>query len=220
MSFVQAAKEYGLPRVASIQNVYSLLSRVDYETSLIEVCCKQHCDVGLMAYSPLAGGILTSKYAADPEGTKGRFNLFPGYMARYKQSSACEAVAKYSAVAAEAGMTPAELALAWCASRPHVTSTIIGATSVEQVPSPARPSCTGMHCALRITQRPLSIACSALRIAHCMFHRWSRPGGRRRAVGPVQLRQNIGAFEKEFTPEMNDKIEAIYRKYKDPAKNP
>ncbi len=72
--------------------------------------------MGLLAYSPLAGGALSGKYiSSNPDGA--RFNLFPGYMERYNKSLAKEAVALYCEVAAKHGMTPSELALAWCRSR-------------------------------------------------------------------------------------------------------
>lgn len=64
---------------------------------------------------------------------RSRFNLFQGYMARYNQSLAREAVARYAEVAAKHGLTPAALALAWCKSRWFVASTIIGATTMEQL---------------------------------------------------------------------------------------
>lgn len=91
--------------------------RVPFETDLSETC--RHHRVSLLAYSPLAGGTLTAKYNRLSEEAlkKSRFNLFPGYMARYKESVVQEAVGKYSKVAEKYGLTPTELALAWCKSR-------------------------------------------------------------------------------------------------------
>ncbi|GLJ53894.1 hypothetical protein SUGI_1151270 [Cryptomeria japonica] len=135
MEFVNAAKLEGLPKIISIQNNYSLLVRCHFEVDLAEVCIPQHCNVGLLAYSPLAGGALTGKYT-NPDSTaakKGRFNLFPGYMSRYTKSLAKEAVDKYMQVARKHGFTPVELALGFVRSRPFVTSSIIGATSMEQL---------------------------------------------------------------------------------------
>ena len=125
------------PKIASIQNSYSLLVRSDFESGLSEVCSPRHCNVGLLAYSPLAGGILSGKYS-DSYGGGGsveaaRLNIFPGFMERYKKSIAQEAVAAYIDVAAKHGLTPTQLSLAWCYSRPWVASTIIGATTVEQL---------------------------------------------------------------------------------------
>ena len=120
-----------LPKIISIQNSYSLLVRVQYETDLAETC-RRH-NVGLLAYSPLAGGSLSNKYNDGSATIKDRFNLFPGYMARYSESLVKSAVLEYSAIAAKYGMTPSELALAWCYSRWFVASTIIGATSLKQL---------------------------------------------------------------------------------------
>lgn len=79
MRFIQAAEQSGLPRMASIQNVYSLLSRVQFDTNLAEVCAPRQCNVGLLAYSPLAGGALSGKYIKGGEDLpKARFNIFPG----------------------------------------------------------------------------------------------------------------------------------------------
>lgn len=127
----EAEKRGDLPRICSIQNSYSLLVRSDVENGLTEACSLE--DVGLLAYSPLAGGILTGKYAGDEPPPGARLNLFPGFMPRYRQSLAREAVSEYETVAAEFGLSPAELALKWCYSRPHVASTIIGATSEAQL---------------------------------------------------------------------------------------
>ncbi len=91
--------------------------RVPFETDLAETC-RNH-KVSLLAYSPLAGGMLSAKYnrLSDEALAGARFNLFPGYMARYKASLVQEGVAKYAAVAEKYGMTATELALAWCKSR-------------------------------------------------------------------------------------------------------
>lgn len=127
-----AAEKYGLPKIVSIQNSYSLLVRGSFETDLAEVCAPRQMNVGLLAYSPLAGGSLSGKYIKgnDP---KARFNLFPGYMERFNKSLAREAVAEYAAIAQKYGITPTQLALAFCKSRWFVASTIIGATSLPQL---------------------------------------------------------------------------------------
>ena len=120
------------PRIVSIQNSYSLLVRKDYEAGLAEAC--YHHNVGLLPYSPLAGGILTGKYRNKDELPKdGRLMLFPGFMDRYLDSLNEEAANAYGDIAEEAGMTPSELALSWCYHREHVASTIIGATSIKQL---------------------------------------------------------------------------------------
>ncbi|GFR52902.1 hypothetical protein Agub_g15546 [Astrephomene gubernaculifera] len=131
--FCHLARAAGLPMIQTIQNAYSLLVRVPFETDLSETCRRHH--VSLLAYSPLAGGMLTGKYdkLSAQQLQAARFNLFPGYMARYKQSAVQEAVREYDRVAAKYGMSATELALAWCKSRWFVSSTIIGATSMEQL---------------------------------------------------------------------------------------
>ena len=120
------------PRIVSVQNSYSLVVRKDYEAGLAEAC--HHHRVGLLPYSPLAGGSLTNKYAdrdAVPPGS--RYSSFPGYMARYYGSQNEKAVRAYAAVAAGRGMKPSQMALSWCYHRKHVCSTIIGATSLDQL---------------------------------------------------------------------------------------
>lgn len=130
--FAHLAASAGLPKIQTIQNAYSLLVRVPFETDLAEAC-RRH-NVSLLAYSPLAGGSLSGKYNTGKEDTsKSRFNLFPGYMARYNASLVKEAVGEYAKVAAKHGMTPTQLALAWCHSRWFVASSIIGATSLAQL---------------------------------------------------------------------------------------
>ncbi|PSC73609.1 aldo-keto reductase-like [Micractinium conductrix] len=134
MRFIQAAEQAGLPRIVSIQNSYSLAVRGSFETDLAEVCAPRNCNVGLLAYSPLAAGSLSGKYIeGGAAAEKGRFNYFPGYMARYNKSLAKEAVQEYVAVACKHGITPVQLALAWCNSRWFVASSIIGATSITQL---------------------------------------------------------------------------------------
>jgi aryl-alcohol dehydrogenase-like predicted oxidoreductase len=123
MKFSQLASTLGLQKLVSIQNSYSLLTRSDYESGLTEVCSPRNENVGLLAYSPLAGGILTGKYFDPNVASTSRLNLFKGYMERYKQSLSVAAVEKYRDIATKYGLTPAELALAWCYTRDHVAST-------------------------------------------------------------------------------------------------
>lgn len=133
MKFTEAAERLGLPRIVSVQNSYSLVTRSDTENGLTEVLSPRNEDVSLLVYSPLAGGILTGKYRSSDCPKSARLNLFQGYMERYKQSLCTEAVDKYCELADSLSMTPTELSLAWCYSRSHVTSTIIGATSLSQL---------------------------------------------------------------------------------------
>ncbi|KAL0433292.1 UNVERIFIED_CONTAM: protein tas [Sesamum latifolium] len=135
MEFVHAAKVEGLPKIVSIQNNYSLLVRCKFELDLVEVCHPNNCNIGLLAYSPLAGGALSGKYLdTDSEAAKrGRLNLFPGYMERYNKSMAKEVTAKYLEVAKKHGLSLVELALGFARDRPFVTSSIIGATTIDQL---------------------------------------------------------------------------------------
>ncbi|GMY27127.1 protein tas [Fagus crenata] len=135
MEFIHAAKVEGLPKIVSIQNSYSLLVRCHFEIDLVEVCHPNNCNIGLLAYSPLAGGSLTGKYidTNSEAARKGRLNLFPGYMERYNKSIAREATVKYLELAKKHGLTPVQLALGFARDRPFMTSSIIGATSVEQL---------------------------------------------------------------------------------------
>jgi aryl-alcohol dehydrogenase-like predicted oxidoreductase len=119
-------------KIVSIQNSYSLVVRKDYEAGLAESC--YHNDVGLLSYSPLAGGSLSGKYRDVNNIPKGsRLTLFPGFMDRFLGSSNEAAVNAYCDLAVESGLTPTELALSWCYHRELVTSTIIGATTMKQL---------------------------------------------------------------------------------------
>lgn len=135
MEFVHAAKVGGLPKIVSIQNSYNLLTRCRFEVDLVEVCHPNNCNIGLLAYSPLGGGILTGKYL-DPDSEaakKGRLNLFPGYMERYMKSYSKEVTVKYVDLAKKYGLSPIQLALGFVRDRPFVTSSIIGATTLDQL---------------------------------------------------------------------------------------
>jgi len=129
--FVKQAEMKGLPRIATIQNLYNLTAR-HYETSLLDETCFRE-DVSLLAYSPLAFGQLTAKYHDNPE-ARGRLTIFPPtWSPRYLRPAVLSAVAQYTQLARDNGMTPTQLALAWCYSRWFVASTIIGATSLAQL---------------------------------------------------------------------------------------
>ena len=129
MTFLRHAEASGLPRVQSIQNAYNLVNRT-FEVGLSEVAERE--SVGLLAYSPLAQGYLTGKYrgGALPQGS--RKQLF-NRMGRYETPGAGPAIEAYLDLAGEAGLDPAQMALAFVASRPFVTATIIGATTLAQL---------------------------------------------------------------------------------------
>ena len=129
MKFLQYAAIAELPRVMTVQNPYSLLNRT-YEVGLAEISHRESC--GLLAYSPLGFGVLSGKYlgGARPEGA--RITRWPEY-ARYTNPRAVEATEAYVELARRHGLDPARMALAWVHARPFLTSTIIGATSMEQL---------------------------------------------------------------------------------------
>ena len=128
--FVKQAERHGLPRIVSIQNGYHLANR-GFEQALDETCFREN--VGLLAYSPLAFGQLTGKYLDDPAAS-GRLTIFPAsWSPRYLRPAVMEAARRYAALAVANGMTPTQLALAWCYTRWFVASTIIGATNLTQL---------------------------------------------------------------------------------------
>ena len=129
MEFLRIAKEYNLPRVASVQNCYNLINR-GMEFGMTEVLYREN--VGLLAYSPLAFGHLTAKYIDDPA-AQGRVTMFLGYAQRYKKPNVVPASAAYAQLAREHGMTPTQMALAFVYHRWFVSSTIIGATTMAQL---------------------------------------------------------------------------------------
>jgi len=129
MEFLRLAREHGLPRIVSLQNAYHLMNRV-YESGLAELCHRER--VSLLPYSPLAFGILSGKYLADPL-ANGRVTLFAGFAQRYTKPNVAPAVAAYVDLARRHALTPAQLALAFVYSRWFVASTIIGATSLAQL---------------------------------------------------------------------------------------
>lgn len=127
MQYLQLSDIHGLVRMASIQNEYNLLRR-QFDLDLAEVSWFE--DVSLLAYSPLATGLLSGKYlnGAMPKGSRGDL----GAMWRLNPQSD-KAVAAYVALAREHGLDPCQMAIAWCLSRPFMGSVIIGATSMDQL---------------------------------------------------------------------------------------
>ena len=131
MRFLQLAQTMGLPRIVSVQNPYSLLNR-SYEIGLSEISHREGC--GLLAYSPLAFGMLSGKYLHGARPQNARLTLYERFD-RYSNPRAIKATEAYVTLAKEHGLEPAQLALAYVNSRPFLTSTIIGATSLEQLRS-------------------------------------------------------------------------------------
>lgn len=118
-----------LPRVASIQNPYNLLNR-SFEVGLAEIALREEC--GLLAYSPLAFGVLSGKYRHGQSPDNARLTLFSRF-SRYKKPIAFEAVERYAQIAEQAGLSLAQLALAFVNQQPFVSANIIGATTLAQL---------------------------------------------------------------------------------------
>ncbi len=129
MKFLQVAKEKNLPRMMSIQNVYSLVNRV-FDIANSEVSIRENC--GLLAYSPLAGGRLSGKYI-NQQPKNARYTLWPSRFDRHHTKRGEMAIAKYVDLAKKYNITPSTFANAYVNDRPFVTSNIIGATTIEQL---------------------------------------------------------------------------------------
>lgn len=127
--FIKHAQHQGLARIASIQNPYSLLNRT-YETGLDEFSHLEQ--VSLLAYSPLAMGMLSGKYlnGMRPEGA--RLTLYTRFT-RYSNPQAEAATAQYVKLAHDHGLSPTHLALAWVNQQRSVASNLIGATTLAQL---------------------------------------------------------------------------------------
>ncbi len=134
--FVRLAEQHGLPRVATTQNPYCLINRT-FENGLDETC--HRLNVSLLAYSPLGFGLLTGKY--DATGTEGpqappgaRISTYETVRKqRWGRAEALVAARRYNALAQAHGLTPTQMALAFCYTKWQVASTIIGVTSVAQL---------------------------------------------------------------------------------------
>lgn len=128
MKFLNESEKHSLPRIATIQNPYSLLNRL-FEVGLSEICMREN--VGLLAYSPLAFGFLSGKYLNGyPENS--RMKLFPNFV-RYTNENCFKATKLYKDLAEANGLTLVQLAEAFVNQQSFVTATIIGATSLEQL---------------------------------------------------------------------------------------
>jgi aryl-alcohol dehydrogenase-like predicted oxidoreductase len=128
MRFLEESKYKNLPRVKTIQNPYSLLNRI-FETGLSEMCLREN--VGLLAYSPMAFGVLSGKYLKGMQ-PHYRMALFPQY-ARYNSENCIKATRLYQEIAHKNGLTLTQMALAFVTQQAFLTSTIIGATTMEQL---------------------------------------------------------------------------------------
>ena len=129
MTALRLADENNLPRPVSVQNAYNLINRT-WENGLSEIGYREN--VSLLAYSPLGFGFLSGKYVDDPK-ANGRVNLFSGFARRYSKPNTQKAISAYVELARANNLTPTELALGYVYQRWCVGSTIIGATTMEQL---------------------------------------------------------------------------------------
>jgi len=127
--WLHLADMHGLPRMATVQNEYSLLCR-QFDTDWAELSTVE--EMPFLAFSPLATGLLTGKYAGDvtPQGSRRAINATMGGRIT---PQVFPAVAAYLGIAARHGLDPAQMAIAFCASRPFPTIPIIGATGLDQL---------------------------------------------------------------------------------------
>ena len=128
--FLEIAKSYNLPKMMSVQNPYNLLNRA-YEVGLAEISIREKS--GLLAYSPMAFGVLSGKYRNNQKPKGSRLQLFGDYFSRYSGKLSLLAAEKYFIVAKKYNISPAQLSLAFVNQQPFVTSSIIGATTMKQL---------------------------------------------------------------------------------------
>ena len=129
MKYLQIAKEKNLPRMMSIQNVYSMVNRV-FDIANSEVSIREEC--GLLAYSPLAGGRLSGKYI-NSKPKNARYTLWPTRFSRHHTERGERAILQYFNLAKKYNIEPSTFANAFVNNRPFVTSNIIGATTMSQL---------------------------------------------------------------------------------------
>lgn len=129
--YLRLSHEKGWTRIASIQNPYNLLNR-SFEIGLAEISHREN--ISLLAYSPSAMATLSGKYLNNKQPKGARLSLYPDYR-RYKNSQATAAIEEYVQLAKHSGLDPMQMALTYVNTRPFMTSTIIGATSLDQLRS-------------------------------------------------------------------------------------
>jgi len=128
MRYLEESKK-GLPRMITIQNAYSLINRI-FEGDMAEISIREN--LGLLAYSPMAFGVLSGKYIKGIAGSNTRLKLFPRF-SRYSSEKSTEAAKRYLKIAEDNNLSFAQMSLAFVNQQPFVTSNIIGATSLEQL---------------------------------------------------------------------------------------
>jgi aryl-alcohol dehydrogenase-like predicted oxidoreductase len=130
MRYLAASNEFDLPRIVTIQNGYSLLDRY-FELGLAEIAMREQ--IGLLAYSPLAGGLLTGKYVGSPKPIPGsRSSLSPGFSARFTDKK-LRATAAYVDLARQHGLEPVAMALAFVRQQPFTASVLMAASNSDQL---------------------------------------------------------------------------------------
>ncbi len=129
MRFLEESKYNNLPRIKTVQNPYSLLNRL-FEVNSAEV--SKYENVGLLGYSPLAFGVLTGKFLTGESHPNARISLFPQYK-RYSSDQSTQATKMYQEIAKKHGLTLTQLAMGFVLQQPFLTSSIIGATTMEQL---------------------------------------------------------------------------------------
>jgi len=129
MRYVEESRKNNLPKISTVQNPYSLLNR-SFEVGLAETVYREN--IGLLAYSPLGFGTLSGKYLSGERLPESRLHLFPNFT-RYNSEQSKHAIKLYADLARENDLHLVELALAFIRQQSFVTSTIIGATTLEQL---------------------------------------------------------------------------------------
>lgn len=127
--YLRLSRERDWPRIVSVQNPYNLLNRT-FEVGMAEISCREQ--VGLLAYSPLAFGMLSGKYLGGKRPEGARMTLYKRF-SRYTSDRGAEATRAYVDLATSQGLSPVQMALAYVTGREFVTSNIIGATSLDQL---------------------------------------------------------------------------------------
>ena len=130
MEFLKCSEDKQLPRMMSIQNVYSLVNRV-FDVANSEVAINKN--FGLLAYSPLAGGRLSGKYLDGARPSNARYTLWDRRFSRHATIRGDKAIKSYCDIAKKYGISPCKMALSYVNDRPFVTSNIIGATTMDQL---------------------------------------------------------------------------------------
>ncbi|THH37371.1 aldo/keto reductase [Aliishimia ponticola] len=129
LQWIAASERVGGPRPATVQNEYSLMCRL-FDTDMAETCLNE--EVGLLAFSPIAQGLLSGKYQNGAVPGRSRMKKNPDLGGRVTDR-AFAAVDTYLAIARKHGLDPVQMALAWCLTRPFMASVIFGATTLDQL---------------------------------------------------------------------------------------